>query len=278
MTNPPHGDDRRDDDREQTTPFERPVWGGAPDREPGPGEGPQSGQRPTWVPPGQAPSGQAPPGHPPYGQPQYGQPQGQQPQGEGGRPWFGPPGSSYGQPQGQQPPGQYGGQHGQAPYGGQFAPGTYGQAPYGGQYGGQYGPGTYGQTGQQFGGPYPAAYPGPYAGPYGAPGQAAGAPAKKRRTGLLVGLLALVAVVVVAVVALATNLGGTRLDASAVQRDVAAQFQQREQVAVQLSCPDDMRVTVGRTYTCTGRTADGQDVRLTITITGEDAHYTWAPS
>jgi hypothetical protein len=86
------------------------------------------------------------------------------------------------------------------------------------------------------------------------------------------GILVLIAVVVV----LALSLSSTVLDRNAVERDIAAQFEQREGVAVDLSCAEEMKVNEGETYDCTGTTADGEDVTLQITITDEDsAAYTW---
>ena len=74
-------------------------------------------------------------------------------------------------------------------------------------------------------------------------------------------------------------LGSTKLDSGATARDVAQQFEEREGVAVDLSCDDDMDVENGATYACDGTTADGEDVTLTITITDADADpptYTWS--
>jgi len=175
----------------------------------------------------------------PFGQPQQpgpSQPYGQQPYGQ---PPYGPPQQQYGQ----QP-------YGQPPYG---QPQQYGQPPqpYGQPAYGQ--PGAYGQQ------------------PYGQP-----APPTKSRVGLIagvtVGLLVLIAVAVV----LAMSLSSTVLDRNAVQRDVAAQFEEREGVAVELECAEEMKVEADATYECTGTTADGEDVTLQIAITDEEsAAYTW---
>ena len=63
---------------------------------------------------------------------------------------------------------------------------------------------------------------------------------------------------------------------AAVERDVAAQFQEREGVSVELDCGDDMEVIEGATYECDGTTADGESVTLRIAITDEkSAAYTW---
>jgi hypothetical protein len=81
----------------------------------------------------------------------------------------------------------------------------------------------------------------------------------------------------VLVVVLAMTLGSTVLDRAAVERDVAAQFEELEGVAVDLNCPDEMRTESGAEYTCTGRTAEGEEVTLVIAITDPpaDAKYTW---
>ncbi len=118
----------------------------------------------------------------------------------------------------------------------------------------------------------------PQQGPYGQPPAGWGAPAappRKSRAGLVVGLVVLTLVVVAGAVLLPGLLGSTRLDPQAVQRDVADQFADREGLSVDLDCPDDMAVTVGSTYTCTGTTADEESVSITIAITGEDGAYTW---
>lgn len=127
-----------------------------------------------------------------------------------------------------------------------------------------------------YGAAQPGGYPGQRGGPPGyAPGYPGATPAKKSRTGLFV-TLAVVAVVVIALaVLLRLLLNKTVLDQSAVQRDVAAQFEDQEGVAVELTCPADMEVTVSATYECTGTTADSEDITLTIEITDENGNYTW---
>ena len=75
---------------------------------------------------------------------------------------------------------------------------------------------------------------------------------------------------------LADFLGPTVLDREAVERDVAAQFEEREGVSIDLACRDQMRVETGATYRCTGVTAADEEVTLQITITDENfAEYTW---
>ncbi len=193
---------------------------------------------------------------PPYGAPpqQYGQPAPGYGQAPYGQPPYGQP--AYGQP-GQAQPGY--GQPGQAQPG-------YGQPGYG-QPG--YGGGPYGQPPQGYGPPYGAQ-------PYGPSGQQyAPTQPKKSRTRLILGLAALVALVTLAMV-LANIMGPTVLDRAAVERDVAAQFEAREGVAIDLTCDQEMRVETGESYPCTGVTADGEEVELQITITDENfAEYTW---
>ena len=197
--------------------------------------------------------------NPPYGQPgQPGQPYGQPAQpGYGGQPGYGQPG--YGQPG--QPAAQpgYGGQpgYGQPGYGGQPAQPAYGQPAYGQPAPPQYGaPGQYGAP-SQYGGGY-------------------GQPAKKSKTGLIAGLAVLLLLVVGAVLLFVFLGGSTVLDQGAVERDVAAQFQEREGVGVDLTCPADMEVSADATYECSGMTENGEDITLQIAITDEgSAAYTW---
>nr|WP_243851348.1 DUF4333 domain-containing protein [Modestobacter marinus] len=84
--------------------------------------------------------------------------------------------------------------------------------------------------------------------------------------------------VVVAASTMSSPLGGTRLDPAAVERAVADQFEDREGVALELSCADELPVRDGATYSCAGRTVDGEPVTISITLTGEDGDYTWAAS
>jgi hypothetical protein len=186
----------------------------------------------------------------PYGQP--GQQPGQ-PYGQPGQPGYGQPG--YGQPA-------------QPGYGQPAAP-QYGQ-PATPQYGQPAAP-QYGQPAPQYGAP--AQY-GQYGGGQYGPGY--GAPAKKSKTGLIAGLVGLVVLVVGAVLLFVFLGGSTVLDQGAVENDVAAQFQEREGVAVDLTCPADMEVSSGATYECTGTTEAGEEVTLQIAITDEEsAAYTW---
>jgi uncharacterized protein DUF4333 len=48
-------------------------------------------------------------------------------------------------------------------------------------------------------------------------------------------------------------------------------------VAIDLTCPGDMKVRAGATYTCTGTTAEGESVTLRLAITDvKAAAYTWS--
>jgi hypothetical protein len=120
--------------------------------------------------------------------------------------------------------------------------------------------------------------PPPQYAPYGAPGQfgAPQAPGRKSRVGLIAGLTAALLVLIAVGVVLAMNLGPTVLDRTAVERDVAAQFEQLEGVAIDLGCPEEMKVESGAEYSCTGTTADGEEVELAIRIGDKlNGDYTW---
>ncbi|SHN59048.1 protein of unknown function [Geodermatophilus obscurus] len=184
--------------------------------------------------------------NPPHGDPPPGEP------GWPDQPWPQQPG-----PWGPPAPGPYGGQppYGQPPYG-QPPPG---QPPYwvGQPQHGQ--PWGQPQHGQPWGQP-----------PYGPP-----APPRRSRKGLVAGIV-VPAVLLLVTVVLARLFADTVLDTSAVEDDVAVQFEQIEGVAIELTCDDEMQVEQGADYECTGTTADGEEVTLRIVITDEtDASYTW---
>jgi hypothetical protein len=128
--------------------------------------------------------------------------------------------------------------------------------------------------------------PQPYGGPqsygqpdFGTPGPAPywqQAPAQKSRVGLIAAVTAVIVLAIAGVVVLVMALQTTVLDRAAVERDVAVQFEEREGVAVDLSCEEEMTVDPGATYECTGTTADDEDLTLQIRIEDEDsAAYTW---
>ncbi|TFV85883.1 DUF4333 domain-containing protein [Blastococcus sp. CT_GayMR16] len=107
-------------------------------------------------------------------------------------------------------------------------------------------------------------------------GQPAGGPQQKSKIGLIALVTGIALLVIAGVVVLVLSLQSTVLDPAAVERDVAAQFQEREGVAVELDCAEEMAVDANATYECSGTTADGESVTLQIAIADEDtAAYTW---
>ncbi|MGY1857316.1 DUF4333 domain-containing protein [Modestobacter sp. SYSU DS0290] len=78
------------------------------------------------------------------------------------------------------------------------------------------------------------------------------------------------------VVLLTPGFGSTRLDPDAVERDVAAQYEELRGVPLELRCEEPMPVAEGGTYECAGTTAEGDPVTVTIQVTGADGAYTWA--
>jgi len=149
--------------------------------------------------------------------------------------------------------------------------------PYGQPWGTQaYGPPHYGASqyaASQYG---PPRYGAPPYGPPGQPFPASAGPRQKSKVGLIAVLTGVALAVIAAVVVLVMTLQSTVLDATSAERDVAAQFEQREGVAIDLHCPDDMEVRTGAVYTCTGKTADGESVTLRLAITdAKTASYTW---
>jgi len=170
-------------------------------------------------------------------------------------------------PYGQPPPDRQPPPHGPPQY---ARPPQYGPP---GQYGQQqYAPGGYGQ-GQQW-----TATP-----PYGQAAADDAEPAAERR-GNRRRWIALIAVAVVVVAAGVTALllliqgGGDRvLSSSAVERDVAQQFQEKQGVSVKLTCKERMTLVTGGTYHCTGVTGEGESETVTIRVTdAKAAAYTWS--
>jgi hypothetical protein len=179
----------------------------------------------------------------PHGTPQ--QPGGWGAPGPGGPP-YGQQAGNYGPPSPASPQPAYGPPGQQSPYG----PGPAGQQPAYGQYG--------------------APVPPPWQ-----PGPPQAPPRDPRRKGLILAL-AVVALAIVGVVAtLVYVLSATRLDRTAVEDAVAAQFEEREGVALELECRQRMIVRPGADYDCEGTTADGEEVEIVITITDDDGAYTW---
>jgi hypothetical protein len=71
--------------------------------------------------------------------------------------------------------------------------------------------------------------------------------------------------------------GPGALDPSEVERDVAAEYEGREGVTLDLDCPDEMPPESGGVYTCEGTTADGQEVDVEVRIADpeDDVDYVW---
>jgi hypothetical protein len=199
--------------------------------------------------------GQQPSGREPWGQPQPSWP----PQSYGQPPSYGPP-QSFGQPPAT-PPQPFNRPYGQPP----GAPGQFGPPAESGPP--QAAPGQpYGQPGYA-----PPGYGEPA---HGQPGY--GQPPKKSRVRLIAIVTTVLLLLIAGSVVAALTLGRTLLDRVAVQRDVAAQFEEREGVGIDLDCPSDMQVEDGATYRCSGTTDDGEKVTLRITIEdAEGARYTW---
>jgi hypothetical protein len=167
------------------------------------------------------------------------------PQGGYGQPAYGPP-SQYGSP------GQYGAPGGYGQPGQYGAPGPSGQQPYGQQ-----------PYGQQPAWGQPPGWP---------PGPPPVEPPRRRRRG---SSLVFLVVILVGVLVYVFTTGPTRLDPDAVERDVATQYEDREGVALDVSCDEQMDVRDGATYSCSATTADGEDLPVTIEITGTTGEYTW---
>ena len=136
----------------------------------------------------------------------------------------------------------------------------------------------YGRPGGQ-----PGGWP-PPGGGWGQPQQAWAPPAPpapptrhdRTRRLLIAALVAIVLAVAGATALLVYVLSSTVLDRSAVESAVAAQFEEREGVPLDLECDERMLVRPGADYECEGETDDGEDVEILITVTDDEGAYTWA--
>ena len=145
-----------------------------------------------------------------------------------------------------------------------------GQQPPGQQ---AYGQQAYGQPGQ--------GHPG--SGQWGqpvAPGWWAGVPPQRlprdrTRTLLITALVAVGLAIAACIALLVYVLSSTILDRAAVESAVAAQFEEREGVALDLECGRRMIVRPGADYECEGTTADGEEVEILIIITDDRGRYSW---
>ena len=90
-------------------------------------------------------------------------------------------------------------------------------------------------------------------------------------------VLALVGLVVVALVVLLVRRFPGGLDSGSVEREVAAEYEQRTGDPVEVRCPDEMPVASGEVYACEGTRPDGEVIYVEIQIAdpGEDADYRW---
>lgn len=194
------------------------------------------------------------------------------------RPWQpSPEGRQEGQPQ-RQPSGQY-----PAPGAQWNPPQQWGQpqpwSPPQQQQWGHQQP-QWGQQ-QQWGRPQPwpggPAQFGPPSGQQWTPGSApAGPPRDRTRRRLLTALVVLSVAIAAAVAGLVYVLSFTTLNPSRVERDVAALFEERHQIELDLSCPDDMKVVSGEVYRCSGSTPQGEEVQIEIRIDDSlDGTYAW---
>jgi len=67
------------------------------------------------------------------------------------------------------------------------------------------------------------------------------------------------------------------LDSASVEREVAAEYEQRTGDPVEVRCPEDMPKASGEVYACEGTRTDGEVIYVEIQISdpGEDRDYHW---
>ena len=95
------------------------------------------------------------------------------------------------------------------------------------------------------------------------------APPKKRRTGLIIGAVAGVVLLAGAIVGALLLFGSKKLDTAEAQRQIAQLTERQVGVAATgVSCPADVKVATGTTFSCSG-TVDGQAVSFTVRETDD---------
>lgn len=99
---------------------------------------------------------------------------------------------------------------------------------------------------------------------------------RPRRYGLVLAL-AVAAVLAVGLVLLVVRELPRGLDPAAVEREVAAEYEERTGVAVEVRCPEEMPENSGEVQPCEGARPDGEVVYIEIQIAdpGEDVDYHW---
>jgi hypothetical protein len=113
--------------------------------------------------------------------------------------------------------------------------------------------------------PVPQAYPPSH---YGPP-PILPTPPRKRRTGLIIGAVVGVVVIAGLVVGGLLLFGSKKLDTAEAQRQIAHLTEQQVGVAATgVSCPADVEVATGTTFSCTGQ-VDGQPVSFTVRETDD---------
>ncbi|MCA0145547.1 DUF4333 domain-containing protein [Blastococcus sp. LR1] len=99
---------------------------------------------------------------------------------------------------------------------------------------------------------------------------------RRPRTGVLWALAAVLFGGVVGCSLLVQSLEVDPLDPEVVERDIAAEYEERRNVALDLDCPRDMPVASGEGYSCRGVTAEGEQISVWIQIDDRlDGSYTW---
>lgn len=205
---------------------------------------PAGGSQPPYPP---APYGGPPSAAPPYAPPPYGPP-------PSGPPPYAP------QPPAPRPPADAGPPAAAAPQPGQ-APWSPAPPPYGAQPGAT---APYG-TAPPFGGAPPEMWT------PGGPAQ----PPRRRRTGLIIGIVVGVLVIAGLVVGALFLFGSKTLDSASAQSAIVQGTQKQFGVApTGVHCPSGIKAQANATFTCSG-TLQGQAISFTVKQTDDKGHIAW---
>jgi hypothetical protein len=118
--------------------------------------------------------------------------------------------------------------------------------------------------------PYGSTPPGGW--PPGVPAQ----PPRKRRTGLIIGIVVGVVVIIAALVVGGVLLFGSKsLDPASAQSAIASGVQTQFGVTpTDVHCPSGITAKAGSTFTCTAK-LDGQPISFSVRQTDDNGHVSW---
>jgi Domain of unknown function (DUF4333)/Protein of unknown function (DUF2510) len=69
----------------------------------------------------------------------------------------------------------------------------------------------------------------------------------------------------------------TRLDTAVVEQQIAEALSQSSGLTTTVTCPDEVTIATGDTFTCTATTDDGRTAQIEVTQDDDQGNVTWSP-